>query len=81
MSQQLHTALAKGEIETSFPESPFVVMKFGGRSVATADNWAKIAKLIQARRSDGLIPVIVHSAVAGVSNALEDLLNRSPNSV
>jgi diaminopimelate decarboxylase/aspartate kinase len=54
--------------------SPWVVMKFGGTSVSTADNWAKIARLIQNRLDAGLKPVIVHSALAGVSNRLESAL-------
>ncbi|HEY5622637.1 MAG TPA: bifunctional aspartate kinase/diaminopimelate decarboxylase, partial [Gammaproteobacteria bacterium] len=78
MVAQLHATLAEGEIETAYPESPFVVMKFGGRSVATAGNWANIAHLIRERREEGLIPVVVHSALAGISNALEDLLDRAP---
>ncbi|MDH3363873.1 MAG: bifunctional aspartate kinase/diaminopimelate decarboxylase [Gammaproteobacteria bacterium] len=55
-------------------ESPWVVMKFGGSSVSTADNWATIAALVKRRLDDGLKPVVVHSALKGVSNALEDLL-------
>jgi diaminopimelate decarboxylase/aspartate kinase len=55
-------------------ESPWVVMKFGGSSVSTADNWATIAELVKRRLDDGLKPVVVHSALKGVSNALEDLL-------
>jgi len=49
-------------------------MKFGGSSVATADNWKTIAGLVKKRVDDGLRPVIVHSALAGVSNALDALL-------
>ncbi len=74
MSEQIHAELDSDGVETPFPESPFVVMKFGGRSVATKENWATIAQLVRQRREQGLIPVVVHSALAGVSNALEDLL-------
>ncbi len=55
-------------------ESPWVVMKFGGSSVSTAANWDTIAQLVKRRLDDGLRPVVVHSALAGVSNALEQLL-------
>ena len=55
-------------------DSPWVVMKFGGSSVSTAENWATIAELIKRRLADGLKPVIVHSALKGVSNALEGIL-------
>ncbi len=54
--------------------SPWVVMKFGGTSVSTAQNWRIIADLVRARLEAGLRPVIVHSALAGVSNALEETL-------
>src|SRR5690606_37206219 len=62
-------------VETPWPDSPWVVMKFGGRSVATAQNWERIAALIRARLDEGVTPVVVHSALAGVSNALIDLLD------
>ncbi|MEM9403556.1 MAG: bifunctional aspartate kinase/diaminopimelate decarboxylase [Pseudomonadota bacterium] len=55
--------------------SNWVVMKFGGTSVSSADNWASIADLIRKRLDAGLKPVIVHSALSGVSNALEALLD------
>lgn len=62
-------------VESPFPDSPFVVMKFGGRSVSTAENWNRIAELLQQRLDSGLKPVVVHSALAGVSDALENLLD------
>ncbi len=74
MSEQVHAGFGISDVETPFPESPFVVMKFGGRSVATAQNWATIARLLRQRLDEGLKPVVVHSALAGVSDALEDLL-------
>ncbi len=57
--------------------SPWVVMKFGGTSVSSPESWATIAKLVQARLDEGLQPVVVHSALAGVSNALEDVLDKA----
>jgi len=54
--------------------SDWVVMKFGGSSVSTKDKWETIAQLVQRRLDDGLRPVIVHSALQGVSNALATLL-------
>ncbi len=60
--------------ESPFPDSPFVVMKFGGRSVSTAENWRKIAELLRSRLDSGVTPVVVHSALAGISDALEELL-------
>jgi diaminopimelate decarboxylase/aspartate kinase len=62
-------------VATPYPESPWVVLKFGGRSVSTAANWAIIAKLIRERLAEGVRPVVVHSALVGVSNALIALLD------
>ncbi len=56
---------------------PWVVLKFGGTSVATRDRWDAIANTLEARRNEGLRPVLVCSALAGVSNALEDLLGKA----
>ncbi len=61
-------------VETPYPESPWVVMKFGGRSVATAENWRVIAGLIEARLAESVTPFVCHSALVGVSNALIELL-------
>jgi len=77
MSEQLHVGLGGEEVETPFPESRFVVMKFGGRSVATVENWAAIARLLRQRLDEGLTPVVVHSALAGISNELENLLRKA----
>ena len=52
----------------------WVVLKFGGTSVATAANWAIIRDLVRERVAEGLRPLIVHSAVGGVSNQLVELL-------
>ena len=49
-------------------------MKFGGSSVSTPENWAAIVRLIRNRLADGLKPVVVHSALEGVSNELENVL-------
>ncbi|MBT8067951.1 MAG: bifunctional aspartate kinase/diaminopimelate decarboxylase [Gammaproteobacteria bacterium] len=49
-------------------------MKFGGSSVSSADNWATIAALIKRRLDEGLKPVVVHSALKGISNGLEEIL-------
>jgi bifunctional diaminopimelate decarboxylase / aspartate kinase len=52
----------------------FVVLKFGGTSVSTAANWHNIAGVIRARIAAGLRPVIVHSALSGVTDLLESVL-------
>lgn len=53
--------------------TPFVVMKFGGTSVASAERWLTIKHLAQQRCSEGEHPVIVCSAISGVSNLLDTL--------
>lgn len=58
-------------------ESHWVVMKFGGTSVSSADSWKTIAGLLRNRLASGLKPVVVHSALSGVSDALEELLQTS----
>jgi len=49
-------------------------MKFGGTSVANAENWAVIADLVKDRLAEGVRPMVVHSAIGGTSNQLESLL-------
>ena len=75
MNMLIHRSLGLEQaVETPYPESPWVVMKFGGRSVATAGNWGEIAKLIEARLAEPVTPFVCHSALVGVSNALIELL-------
>jgi diaminopimelate decarboxylase/aspartate kinase len=54
--------------------SEWLVMKFGGTSVSTADKWITIADRIRHRLDAGFRLVVVHSALTGVSNALEEIL-------
>lgn len=54
-----------------------VVLKFGGTSVATVDGWRVIAQRIDAVRREGATPLVVHSALAGVSNHLETLIDEA----
>ncbi len=78
----MHDASAEADFDSSeslgasaeISNSPWVVMKFGGTSVSTAENWAIIAGLIRNRLDDGLQPVVVHSALQGVSDTLEAVL-------
>lgn len=58
-------------------QSPWVIMKFGGSSVSSAEYWETIAQLVQERLNAGLRPVIVHSALGGISNALEKTLAKA----
>src|ERR1700691_5135676 len=52
----------------------WVVLKFGGTSVSSAGNWHNIAGVIRDRIAASLRPVIVHSALSGITDRLESLL-------
>ena len=54
--------------------APWVVLKFGGTSVSTPERWATIAGLVRRRIGEGLRPLVVCSALSGISNRLEELL-------
>lgn len=56
-------------------DAAFVVLKFGGTSVARADRWRTIAGLAQARLDEGLRPLLVCSALSGVSDRLVALVD------
>jgi diaminopimelate decarboxylase/aspartate kinase len=56
-------------------DAPWLVMKFGGTSVSSPESWATIRDLVLERQKAGFRLVIVHSALASVSNALEAVLN------
>ncbi len=81
MSEKLTEAAFDDSGELGAPEeisgSPWVVMKFGGTSVSSAADWATIADLVRNRLDSGLKPVIVHSALHGVSDQLGNLLDQA----
>lgn len=52
----------------------WVVLKFGGTSVSTRERWETIATQAREKIAAGMSPVVVCSAISGISNALEDLL-------
>lgn len=54
--------------------SPWVVLKFGGTSVATATNWARIAGRVKQLHGEGKRVWIVASALSQVSNRLESAI-------
>src|SRR5690606_32323829 len=56
-------------------KSAWVVMKFGGTSVSTADNWRTIAALVRNRLAQDFRVLIVHSALRGISNELAAALD------
>lgn len=55
--------------------SAWIVLKFGGTSVATLGNWTNIAGVVSERAASGARVLIVHSAVSGITDRLERLLD------
>jgi diaminopimelate decarboxylase/aspartate kinase len=55
--------------------SPWVVLKFGGTSVSSVANWKNIAAVLRDRLAAGLRPLVVHSALSGITDRLEQLLS------
>lgn len=58
----------------------FVVLKFGGTSVATAARWRAIHDISLARRADGFRVVVVVSALSGVTNLLQAIIDAQSES-
>ena len=52
----------------------WVVLKFGGTSVSSVANWHNIAGVLRDRMAANFRPVVVHSAMSGVTDRLEALL-------
>ena len=50
--------------------SAWIVLKFGGTSVSSLNNWRNIAKVAAARAAGGARVLIVHSAVTGITDRL-----------
>src|SRR6056297_2906630 len=66
---------------SSTPSRPrWRVMKFGGSSVADADNWPKIGAEAAKVLEDGGNAVIVVSALGGITDLLDACL-QSPNEI
>ncbi len=55
--------------------SSWIVLKFGGTSVSSLANWRNIAAVAAARRATGARVLIVHSALTGITDRLEKLLD------
>lgn len=57
---------------------PIVVMKYGGTSVSSASHWGRIRDRVRERLAAGERPLLVASALEGVSNQLERLIAEAP---
>jgi diaminopimelate decarboxylase/aspartate kinase len=55
--------------------SSWVVLKFGGTSVSSLANWRNIAHVVGQRRATGARVLVVHSALSGMTDHLERLLD------
>ncbi|MBB5209759.1 bifunctional aspartate kinase/diaminopimelate decarboxylase [Chiayiivirga flava] len=55
--------------------APWIVLKFGGTSVSRRDRWDTIGRLASERKSAGANVLVVVSAVSGVTNALQALID------
>src|SRR6185437_11937200 len=73
-----HPSMTASTAAPLAPEAPWVVLKFGGTSVATVDRWRTIQRLAVARRAEGARVVVVVSALAGVTDALKALCVCAP---
>jgi len=62
---------------TNTSDSSWVVLKFGGTSVSSVSNWKNVAGVVHARLAEGLHPVVVHSALSGITDRLEQLLSKA----
>jgi diaminopimelate decarboxylase/aspartate kinase len=62
---------------TTHSDSPCVVLKFGGTSVSSVSNWKNVAAVVRSRLNEGLRPVVVHSALSGITDRLEQLLAKA----
>lgn len=55
----------------------WAVLKFGGTSVSTKERWETILTVCQKHKKSGFTPLLVCSALSGVSNELEKLIELS----
>jgi len=58
----------------------WVVLKFGGTSVSSVANWHNIADIVRTRIAASFRPVVVHSALSGITDRLESLLAAAASS-
>lgn len=55
----------------------WIVLKYGGSSVSTRERWETIGKVVRKQMAEGFRPVVVCSALSGISNLLEKLLREA----
>ncbi len=57
----------------------WIVLKFGGTSVSSKKRWDNIAGVVSERLAEGYKPVVVCSALSGITNELEAMLAKLPD--
>jgi diaminopimelate decarboxylase/aspartate kinase len=62
-------------VPTSAPTAAWSVLKFGGTSVSKRSRWDNIGRLASARRAEGGPVLVVVSAVSGITNALQSIID------
>jgi bifunctional diaminopimelate decarboxylase / aspartate kinase len=79
-SKRLYLVKIKTPEETRPMTIPnrWVVLKFGGTSVSSVANWNNVAEVVRERLAEGVRPVVVHSALSGITDRLEQLLAKAP---
>lgn len=58
-------------LSSSSTRRKFAVLKLGGTSVANADCWQRVARVVRASSEAGEHPIVVCSALSGVTNLLD----------
>ncbi len=56
-----------------------IVMKFGGTSVSDGEKIRRVAELIEDSAKEGSSPIIVVSALAGITDSLIEIINKAAN--
>ena len=57
--------------------APWVVLKFGGTSVSSLGSWRNIADVVRTRLAAGEAPLVVHSALSGITDSLDALIGHA----
>lgn len=61
----------------SLPPPRWVVLRLGATAVSTPARWERAAEAVASRLAEGLRPVVVTAALAGVTDLLEEALGRA----
>ncbi len=80
MKKKIQSKNMISEGEYLNPRNPFIVMKFGGTSISSANNWKTIISIIKKKIDNGFKPIIIVSALAGISDLLNSLTKETSSS-